>query len=327
MTGTQLAARPTHAGLLVLLVLTLAGCSRRAEVEKTAHPGAEWRPPLPSADSTLVPLSVPAGGELPLAIVLGEGAEVLDFTGPLEVFAAAWTEDQHALFKPYFVAQTKEPVTVFGNMRVLPDYTFADAPAPKVVVIPAMAGSTPEMLEWIRQVAPGTDVTMSVCNGAFVLARTGLLDGKPATSHHGGYFRFAGDFPAARLQRGARFTEAGNLASSGGISSGIDLALRVVARYLGDESAQSIADGMEYQGPGWRDSRSNIAYAPMAGADNKAPRCPLCRMEADPAITSEFEGETYAFCSVDEKKYFDDHLEVAARFLAEDAAMPARASK
>lgn len=264
---------------------------------------------------------------MPLAIVLGKGAEVLDFTGPLEVFAAAWTEDGHPLFNPYFVAQTKEPVTVFGNMRVIPDYTFADAPAPKVVVIPAMEGDTPEMLDWIRKVSGGTDVTMSVCNGAFVLARTGLLDSKPATAHHGGYFRFAGDFPQVKLQRGARFTESGNLATSGGISSGIDLALRVVARYLGDGSAQAIADGMEYHGPGWHDGRSNMAYARMPEGDSKTPKCPLCNMDADPRITSVFNGKTYAFCAVSEKEYFDKHLDVVERFLAEDAALASRQSR
>ncbi len=320
----KLASRANHTGLLVVLILILAGCSRGAEEGESSHASGSL---LPSSDLAFRRLAVPAGGGLPLAIVLGEGAEVLDFTGPLEVFAAAWTEDGHALFKPYFVAQSKEPVTVFGNMRVIPDHTFADAPAPKVVVIPAMVDSTPEMLDWIRKVSGSTDVTMSVCNGAFVLARTGLLDGKPATAHHGGYFRFAGDFPKVQLQRGARFTESGNLASSGGISSGIDLALRIVARYLGDESAQAIADGMEYQGPGWHDGRSNMAYARMPEGDSEAPRCPLCRMEADPAITSVFDGKTYAFCSVDEKKYFDDHPDVAARFLAEDAEMAAPGSR
>ena len=99
------------------------------------------------------------------------------------------------------------------------------------------------------------------------------------------------------------------------------LALRVVARYLGDESAQSIADGMEYQGPGWHDGRSNMVYSRMPEGDSKSPECPLCRMDADPTITSVFKGKTYAFCATGEKAYFDEHLDVAERFLAEDAAL------
>jgi len=329
MTFRALALRWSfRVGLFVLLFVVMAGCFRKPEAAAPAR-GA---PPsgasaAVAATTGLARLTAPPGGELKLAIVLGKGAEVLDFSGPLEVFAAASTEDGHPLFKPYFVAQTKDPVTVGGDMRVIPDYTFADAPAPKVVVIPAMEGDTPEMLDWIRKVSAGTDVTMSVCNGAFVLARTGLLDGKPATAHHGGYFRFAGDFPKVKLQRGARFTESGNLASSGGISSGIDLALRVVARYLGDESAHEIADGMEYQGPGWHDERSNVAYSRMPEGDSKTPKCPVCGMDADPKITSVLGGKTYAFCADSEKEYFDRHLDVAERFLAEDAQRPTATSR
>ncbi|MBL8755276.1 MAG: DJ-1/PfpI family protein [Planctomycetes bacterium] len=267
------------------------------------------------------PLMVPKEGSLPVAFVLGEDAEVLDFTGPLEVFAGAVTADGRPLFRPYFVAATLEPVVVGGGMRIVPDYTFANAPAPKAVVIPAMTDDVPEaMLEWIRRVAPGTDVTMSVCNGAFVLARTGLLDGRRATAHHGGYFRFAGAFPKVKLERGARFVEDGNLASAGGISSGIDLAIRVVERYLGRESAEELVEAMEYQGNGWRDAGSNGAFARFARERDGHPICPLCQMEGDPRFQTEFRGHVYLFCSAGEKTFFDTHLEVVDRFLAEDAA-------
>lgn len=269
-------------------------------------------------------LPVPAGGEIPVAFVLGEYSEVLDFCGPLEVFAGAATENGEPLFKPYFVAASRSPVLVGGNMRVVPDYTFADAPAPKVVVIPAMADTTPAMIAWIRKVSDSTDVTMSVCNGAFVLARTGLLDGRPATSHHGGYFRFAGMFPNVKLQRGARYVESGNLASAGGISSGIDLALRVVERYAGRAMTEAVVDGMEYQGTGWKDAQSNLAYAKLPVSSREPPVCPLCRMDADTTIHSDYRGTTYYFCSTGEKTFFDQHPAVIDRFLAEDAA--ARAS-
>ncbi|MCC7014130.1 MAG: hypothetical protein IT454_16350 [Planctomycetes bacterium] len=86
----------------------------------------EAAPPMAS-------LSVPSEGSLPVAFVLGPDAEVLDFTGPLEVFAGAWTADWRPLFQPYFVAASLEPVTVSGGLRVVPDYIFADAPAPSDV--------------------------------------------------------------------------------------------------------------------------------------------------------------------------------------------------
>lgn len=264
------------------------------------------------------PLPIPAGGEIPVAFVIAQDAEVLDFCGPLEVFASAWKND-HAVFKPYFVAASMEPVVVGGGMKVVPDYTFTTAPAPRVIVIPAMGGHTPEMIDWIRNASKSTDVTMSVCNGAFVLAKTGLLDGRPATAHHGGYFRFAGMFPRVHLKRGARFVEDGNLASAGGISSGIDLALRVVERYVGREDTRAIVDGMEYQGTGWLDPGSNAAYGRLPVSTAEAPVCPLCQMNADKSIHSEFKGTTYYFCSASEKTFFDEHPEVMERFLAEDA--------
>src|SRR5205823_7734954 len=115
-----------------------------------------------------------------------------------------------------------------GGMQIIPDYTFAHAPAPKVIVIPAQSEPSAAMLEWIRRSSKNTDVTMSVCTGAFVLAKTGLLFGKSATTYHAAFNSFAMEFPDVQLKRGARFVENGNLASAGGLSSGIDLALRVV---------------------------------------------------------------------------------------------------
>jgi YHS domain-containing protein len=182
-----------------------------------------------------------------------------------------------------------------------------------------MGGDSPEMLEWIRRASTGADLTMSVCNGAFVLAKTGLLDGKPATSHHGGYFRFAGMFPKVQLQRGARFVESGNLATAGGIASGIDLSLRVVERYLNRDTAEAIVDAMEYQGTGWRDPKSNAAFARLPVSTRENPVCPLCRMSADTTLHSDFRGKTYYFCSASEKQFFDEHPDVMERFLVEDA--------
>jgi len=265
-------------------------------------------------------LPVPEGGLVPIAFVIGHNAEVLDLTGPLEVFSAAWTTDWSPMFEPYFVADNLEPVTVSGNMRVLPDYTFENAPQPRIIVIPAMESSSDRMIEWIRSATTEADVTMSVCNGAFVLARTGLLDGKPAAAHHGGYFRFAGMFPKVLLQRGARYVEAGNVASAGGISSGIDLALRVVERYAGREQVLGIVEALEYQGNGWLDPMSNQEFANLPSNDPAHPICPLCFMQADTSIRAIFKGSTYYFCAESEKEFFETHPEVMERFINEDAA-------
>ena len=148
---------------------------------------------------------------------------------------------------------------------------------------------------------------MSVCTGAFVLAKTGLLNGKSATTYHGAFERFAMQFPDVQLKRGARFVENGNLATAGGLSSGIDLALRVVERYYGREVARKTAYNMEYQGEGWMNPDSNQAYAVMPVSTAEHPLCPVCGMDVDPktAPTAVFKGTTYYFCSDDDKKTFD----------------------
>jgi putative intracellular protease/amidase/YHS domain-containing protein len=275
------------------------------------------------------PLNAPAAGNLPVAFVLSKDAEVLDFAGPLEVFAGAVTKDGKPLFAPYIVAEKKDPVTVGGGMKVVPDYDFNSAPQPKLIVIPAMSFSAndTEMFDWIRAASKATDVTMSVCNGAFVLARTGLLDGKDATCHHSGFFRFAATYPSVHLKRGARFLEEGNLAVAGGISSGIDLALRVVERYVGHELAVQVADGMEYQGKGWLDPRSNEAYAKMPELTGAHPLCPVCLMEPDRSIGANYKGRNFYFCSKEDKEMFEKHTDIYDRFLAEDAAAGSQAGE
>jgi transcriptional regulator GlxA family with amidase domain len=159
------------------------------------------------------------------------------------------------------VAETTKPIRASAGLQIVPDYTFENAPAPKLAVIPAQRGQTPAMLDYIRRITKSTDLTMSVCTGMKVLANTGLLSGKAATTHHNAYTAFAAAYPYVQMKRGARFVEDGNLASSGGLSSGIDLALHVVERYFGRDVATATAYQMEYQGEGWKDANSNSVYA------------------------------------------------------------------
>jgi transcriptional regulator GlxA family with amidase domain/YHS domain-containing protein len=214
--------------------------------------------------------------------------------------------DDQMPFQTYTVAESTQPVTL-GGIKIIPDYTFANAPTPKIVVIPAQAGQTEAMLDWIRKATKTTDVTMSVCTGAFVLASTGLLAGKPATTHHNSYKSLAIQFPDISVQRGARFVESGNMATAGGLTSGIDLALHVVERYFGRKVAEGTAYLLEYQGTGWTDPASNATYLQAAVSTSEHPLCPVCGMEVDPktALNSKYKGRIYYFCSEDHKKQFD----------------------
>ena len=253
-------------------------------------------------------LKPPDKGQIPVAFLISDGAVVIDFCGPWEVFQDVMLPSSEEMpFRLYTVAETKKPIRTSGGMQIVPDYTIQNAPPPKVIVIPAQSSRSPAVLEWIRKSSKTTDVTMSVCTGAFVLAKTGLLNGKSATTYHGAFERFATQFPDVQLKRGARFVENGNLATAGGLSSGIDLALRVVERYYGREVARKTAYNMEYQGEGWMNPDSNQTYATSPVSTLEHPLCVVCGMDVDPKVApkSVFKGATYYFCSEDDKKTFD----------------------
>jgi putative intracellular protease/amidase/YHS domain-containing protein len=290
-------------GLIAAITLTVLGQLSGANRAKAPSGHANDQ----SAVKTN-PLKPPVQGSIPVAFLISEGAQVIDFTGPWEVFQDVMVPGRtdHP-FRLYTVSESTSPIHTSGGMKIVPDYTFENAPAPKVIVIPAQSRPSEATLEWIRKSTKSADVTMSVCTGAFVLARTGLLSGKAATTYHGAFVPFASQFPDVRLQRGARFVEDGNLATAGGLSSGIDLALRVVERYFGREVAQNTAYDMEYQGQGWMNPDSNQVYAATPVSTAERPRCPVCGMDVDPKSSpkSVFNGKTYYFCSDDDKKTFD----------------------
>ncbi len=194
-------------------------------------------------------LKPPAKGHIPVAVAISEGVTVIDFAGPWEVFQDTMVGDEMP-FQLFTVAEKSEMIEGSGGLKLVPDYTFANVPECKVVVIPAQRGSE-ALHAWLRKVSPTTDVTMSVCTGAFQLAKAGLLDGKAATTHHDFLDQLESKFPKVQVKRGVRFVEGERISTAGGLSSGIDLALRVVERYFGREAAKRTATYMEYQGTAW----------------------------------------------------------------------------
>src|SRR5271170_600226 len=255
------------------------------------------------------PLTPPTKGSIPVAFPISDMTQLIDFAGPWEIFDGVVKPGttNEAAFEVYTVAESLKPISASG-MKIVPDYTFETAPAPKVIVIPAQEGATKAMMDWIRMSSKSTDVTMSVCTGAFVLARTGLLSGKSATTFHQAFDSFAMQYPDIKLIRGARFVEDGNLASSGGLTSGMDLAFRVVERYFGRELTEELAFRLEYQGRGWMDAASNSIYAKYESPKKATtgPLCPVCSMEGNLSISSSYKGKTYYFCMQEHKVTFDE---------------------
>jgi transcriptional regulator GlxA family with amidase domain len=228
------------AGLL-LGAAASAGCARALEAD-AADAGRLASPDRP----------------VPTAILLDHGATVIDFAGPWEAFQDAMVAGVPG-FSLFTVAPSLEPIRTtpgmgdYGALRVLPDYDFDTAPPARVIVMGAQSAmEDPRKLEWVRHAAASADIVLSVCTGAFLLANTGLLDGLSATTHHDFYERFERRYgDRIRLVRERRFVENGKYVTAGGLTSGVDGALRVVARYYGRQAARANAEYMEHDSQGW----------------------------------------------------------------------------
>ena len=214
-----------------------------------------------------VKLGLPAGGveassaengAIPVAFAVSNGATVIDFAGPWEVFQDVMLGDPNDMsthrrgFSLSMVGVTREPVRASGGMHVVPTHTVHDAPTPRVLVVGAQSGP-PALVDWIVSVYGKADLVMSVCTGAFILARAGLLDGLTATTHHDSHDKFEREFPRVHLVREGRYIDHGRVATAGGLTSGIDLALHVVDRMYGRGQALRTATYMEYESRHWID--------------------------------------------------------------------------
>jgi len=199
----------------------------------------------------------PREKEIRVAFMIGENTNVIDLAGAWEVFGDTMPPsadgEMHMPFTTYTVAPTKEMQVANGGLRIIPNFSIADAPQPHVIVVPAHH-STKESVAWLRSASAGTDVTMSVCTGAFQLGKAGLLEGLRATTHHEFWDDFAKAYPEVNLERGVRFVDNGHIATAGGLTSGIDLALHVVTRYYGADVAAATAKYMEYSSERWQGS-------------------------------------------------------------------------
>ncbi len=187
-----------------------------------------------------------------VAILIFNDVEVLDFCGPFEVFAVTGRKSTPVPFNVYTVAENPGPVLTWNQMSVNPKYSLRDCPPPDVLVVPGGRGTRSEMTrpaltDWIRDASANAEVVLSVCTGALLLAKAGLLDGLLATTHHAAMDELRSVIaPSTTLCPDKRFVDNGRFVLSGGISAGIDAAFYVVARLLGNDTALETAEHMEY---------------------------------------------------------------------------------
>lgn len=199
-----------------------------------------------------LPLSA-AGYTKNVAIVLYNGVEVLDFAGPSEVFASSagiGASGRERAFNVYTVSKTKAPIVSQGFIDVTPDYSIEDSPKPDILVLPGGGAesviSDPQFMAWLKTSAENADHVLTVCTGAFIAGKLGMLDGLDVTTWYNAIPALAENFPKARVQPGRRFIDNGKLITTAGVSAGIDGALHVVAKLNGRYIADRTAEYMEY---------------------------------------------------------------------------------
>ncbi|MEQ9425032.1 MAG: DJ-1/PfpI family protein [Cyclobacteriaceae bacterium] len=184
-----------------------------------------------------------------VAIFLYNGVEILDFAGPGEVFAATMTDGVHPL-NVFTVAASSDPIVSQGFVTITPEFTLENAPLADIIVLPGgNVGSfmgNQEVLAWVNKHREHSEIVMSVCNGAFILAETGAFDGKTVTTFWGAIDNLKESYPKATVLENTRFVDNGQIITTAGVSAGIDGALHVVSRLFGEDAAKATAKYMEY---------------------------------------------------------------------------------
>jgi transcriptional regulator GlxA family with amidase domain len=179
---------------------------------------------------------------LRVAVVLFEGVEEIDYAGPIEVFGASGA-------RVFTVGETRATVESVWGLKVTPDYDFSTLPEVDVLLVPGggviKAWKNQKLLDWIKERSAHVKVVMSVCSGAFILGKAGMLDGIPSTTTTVMRPQLAQHFPATKVTS-QRFVDAGKIITTAGLSAGIDGALYVVSKQLGQQQAEAAAKYMEY---------------------------------------------------------------------------------
>jgi transcriptional regulator GlxA family with amidase domain len=188
--------------------------------------------------------------------LLFEGFEPLDVFGPLEAWGMLAAEGE---WKVVTIAESAGAIRSAQGPQAVADYALSDCPTLDVILVPGGIGTRKQVsngvvIEWLKRRSGEAEVVTSVCTGAALLARAGLLDGRSATSNKKSFGWVVEQGAAVRWVRQARWVEDGRFVTSSGVSAGIDMTLAVIARVAGADAAERIAAGMEYEwhrDPAW----------------------------------------------------------------------------
>ena len=190
-----------------------------------------------------------------VAILIFDDVEILDFCGPYEVFGVTGRDDGSKPFEVYTVAEEQKPIIARNQLSINPQYNISNCPQPEILLVPGGYGTRREMnnpvlIDWIKAYSQKAELVLSVCTGALLLAKAGLIDGLAATTHYEALDLLREVAPKTEVRDNDRIVDNGRIILSAGISAGIDMSLHVVAKLLGKEEAVATAKYMEYD---WRE--------------------------------------------------------------------------
>ncbi|MFI5145258.1 MAG: DJ-1/PfpI family protein [Ignavibacteria bacterium] len=185
------------------------------------------------------------------AIFIFENVEVLDFTGPFEIFNSANRILEDESFKVFTVAESEKKLNARNGLQVTPDFTIQNCPKPDILIIPGGEGRKIQMnnnviLQWIRSGFAELQYLFSICTGAFILGNTGLLNGQKATTHHLSYGEFEKTFPQVSLIKNVPYVDNRKIITSAGISTGMKASLYLLDIISGEDLGKRTAEYMEY---------------------------------------------------------------------------------
>lgn len=189
---------------------------------------------------------------LNVAIVVFDDVQLLDFTGPFEVFSTAAAEmppNPFRVTETYSVGLSERVIRTSGGLEIRPGFTIENCPAPDILIVPGGLGSRrlikhQRFMQWLREQHESVQAIASVCTGALALGAAGLLNGRQATTHHCAFNELISIAPDVHLVRDKRYVQDGNVWTSGGISAGIDMSLAMLRSFLNDDSA--VIEEMEW---------------------------------------------------------------------------------
>lgn len=182
---------------------------------------------------------------LNVAILLFSHAQVLDYAGPYDVFTSAGSKN----FNVYTVGATKAHIITMPNLSVNPQYSILNSPKPDILIIPGGMWTSVDdkTLKWIKKHSKQADYTFSICTGAFILAKIGVLDNLEATTHTAGIEILRKKYPAIKkVHNDKRFVDNGKVITSAGVAAGIDASFHLIEKILGKEWAKAVSNNLEY---------------------------------------------------------------------------------